>query len=114
MTANLPLRSDQITDGLSTTLMIAEKLHPESSWLNGTAKHCARRTFHQTIVPISIPRNRGHAASPGYLGGFASQHPSGINATFADGSLRFITDHIDLSLYRGYATRNGNELVRSP
>ncbi|WP_419193308.1 DUF1559 domain-containing protein [Kolteria novifilia] len=40
-----------------------------------------------------------------------SRHPGGVNASFADGSTRFINDSIDFDLWRGLSTRSGNEIV---
>lgn len=34
-----------------------------------------------------------------------SRHPSGVNALFADGSVRFIRDQIEPTLWRAYSTR---------
>jgi len=42
---------------------------------------------------------------------FRSDHSSGVNFAFVDGSVRFITDDIDLVLYNALATRQGNETI---
>ena len=39
-----------------------------------------------------------------------SWHPAGVNATFADGSSRFITNDVDVTVWRAYATINGGEV----
>jgi prepilin-type processing-associated H-X9-DG protein len=38
-------------------------------------------------------------------------HPGGANFAFADGSVRFIKNSIDLNAYRGLGTRSGGEVV---
>lgn len=38
-------------------------------------------------------------------------HPGGVNALMADGSLRFVAESIERSVWRGLGTRNGRELV---
>lgn len=40
-----------------------------------------------------------------------SNHGSGVLATFGDGSTRFVTDSINLAVWRGLATANGGEEV---
>ena len=40
-----------------------------------------------------------------------SYHTGGINAVLCDGSVRFISDSIDLTLYRGLWTRSGGEVI---
>jgi prepilin-type processing-associated H-X9-DG protein len=40
-----------------------------------------------------------------------SDHPGGVNALMADGSLRFVSENISQAVWRGLGTRNGRELV---
>lgn len=41
---------------------------------------------------------------------FGSYHPGGCMMSLADGSTRFITDSIDLNVWRGLASRAGGEV----
>ncbi|QDS93514.1 hypothetical protein FF011L_22840 [Roseimaritima multifibrata] len=43
-----------------------------------------------------------------------SYHPSGAQFTLGDASTRFLSDTIDLVIYRGLGTRNGGEVVQLP
>lgn len=43
-----------------------------------------------------------------------SYHQGGVNVTLMDGSVRFITDSIDLDLWRNLSTRAGGEYVKVP
>jgi prepilin-type N-terminal cleavage/methylation domain-containing protein/prepilin-type processing-associated H-X9-DG protein len=43
--------------------------------------------------------------------GFRSLHPGGANFAFADGSVKFIKETINLSTYRALGTRSGGEVV---
>lgn len=43
-----------------------------------------------------------------------SRHPGGVNFTLADGSVRFITETIDLASYHALGSRNGGEVVQNP
>jgi prepilin-type processing-associated H-X9-DG protein len=42
---------------------------------------------------------------------FRSWHPAGLNFTMADGSTQFISQDINLTIYRALATRAGGETV---
>jgi prepilin-type N-terminal cleavage/methylation domain-containing protein/prepilin-type processing-associated H-X9-DG protein len=43
--------------------------------------------------------------------GFRSLHPGGANFAFADGSVRFIKETINIATYRGLGTRGGSEVL---
>jgi prepilin-type N-terminal cleavage/methylation domain-containing protein/prepilin-type processing-associated H-X9-DG protein len=43
--------------------------------------------------------------------GFRSQHPGGLNMAFADGSVKFIKNSIDLNTYQALGTRAMNEAI---
>jgi prepilin-type processing-associated H-X9-DG protein len=44
--------------------------------------------------------------------GARSRHPGGVNALFADGSVHFIDENIDLVVWRASSTREGKETER--
>ena len=44
---------------------------------------------------------------------FRSLHPGGANFAFADGSVRFVKDSVNLATYRALGTRGGGEVVSS-
>ncbi len=41
-----------------------------------------------------------------------SYHPGGVNASLADGSVRFVAETIDAAMWRSAATRDGGEVVK--
>jgi prepilin-type N-terminal cleavage/methylation domain-containing protein/prepilin-type processing-associated H-X9-DG protein len=43
-----------------------------------------------------------------------SAHPGGVNVMMGDGSVQFVTNGIDLTIWRGLGTRNGGEVVILP
>ena len=43
-----------------------------------------------------------------------SLHPGGAQFCFGDGSVKFIAEGIDQTVYRGLATRAGGEVVTAP
>jgi len=40
-----------------------------------------------------------------------SHHPGGVNVGFVDGSVRFVSETVDLETWRGLGSRNGGEVV---
>jgi prepilin-type N-terminal cleavage/methylation domain-containing protein/prepilin-type processing-associated H-X9-DG protein len=46
-----------------------------------------------------------------YVGGFASSHPAGANFAFGDGSVRFITETINLQILQQLANRADGKLL---
>jgi len=40
-----------------------------------------------------------------------SRHPGGVHAAFADGHVTFVSDSVDLHLWRALATRSGEEVI---
>jgi prepilin-type processing-associated H-X9-DG protein len=45
---------------------------------------------------------------------FRSDHASGCNFLFADGSVQFLREDIDMLLYQQLSTMMGNEIVSPP
>ena len=41
----------------------------------------------------------------------SSAHTGGVNVLLGDGSVRFVTDTIDLPTWRALGTRNGGEVL---
>lgn len=135
---NSRLRASDITDGLAYTLFLAEKRSerdvPELGWMSGT-----RATLRNTgtrpdgtdadpvsyigplpppapdgsiAAPRSPPKVNLAAASATYVGGFGSHHGEGlVNAAFGDGSIRTISDSIDMQLYQRLGKRSDGQLV---
>jgi prepilin-type N-terminal cleavage/methylation domain-containing protein/prepilin-type processing-associated H-X9-DG protein len=105
-----PRRDADVTDGLSNTFLLGEALPKYDiycSWpyTNNTYSTCA--------IPMNIngkfdPRDWPNAQS------FRSEHSGGANFVFGDGTIRFINQSIDLNLYRGLATINGQESISPP
>jgi prepilin-type N-terminal cleavage/methylation domain-containing protein/prepilin-type processing-associated H-X9-DG protein len=103
-----------ISDGTSNTLMIGEDLAdwnqhcgwPNSNYANGT---CA--------IPFNAKSSSGAQYSYGdwpNVYSFHSRHTNGGNFALADGTVRFITDGIDIVSYRNLSTINGGETTTMP
>jgi prepilin-type processing-associated H-X9-DG protein len=101
----------QVVDGLSKTMFFGETINGHSVgnnniWSNGNRCNSSMRT---TFAPLNTPL--GLAAlvvappNPGSHCGFNSKHPGGANFALGDGSVTFILDDLDTTIYRAMSTR---------
>lgn len=91
------IRFRDITDGTATTLMVSEDADfPDGQWING------RNLFDQAF---SINR------APKFENDIRSFHPAGANGLFADGSVKFMDENMNLELLAALCTRNGDEII---
>lgn len=127
---------DDIKDGASNTLLLSEvRPWPSSNdgrgaWvLNAmgsstfTAKTGPNSKTNDQIVMCDTTISAGNEMKCVELRGanegtnFAaarSQHTGGVNAALADGSVTFISESIDLTVWQALATRAGHEVVTLP
>ncbi len=61
----------------------------------------------KTATTTPIPRTYAAVTSRSF-------HVGGVNTCLMDGSVRFVTDSIDLDLWQGLSTRAGHEVVSAP
>ena len=87
-----------ITDGMSNTLMIVEVRGNTKSWMEPVDLDATTMRFQLNASPTD----------PG------SFHPGGMNASLADGSVRFLSQSVDPKLIKSMTTINGNEPVQPP
>lgn len=106
----LAYRSQDVVDGLANTLFVGE-VHdghlPESAnrWFIATRHADSLRT---TDNPLNTPPGMGAVDvryGPRQNGAFGSRHPGGANFACGDGHVEFLSDAIDLVVYRSKATR---------
>lgn len=91
------IRFRDIIDGTVQTLMISEDAgFPDGQWIN------AWNLFDQAF---SINR------APKFENDIRSMHAQGANGLFADGSVSFLNESIDLELLAALCTRNGREFL---
>lgn len=118
---NIPTRFRDVSDGLSNTLMLGEATHAASAlngWYhwNGVQATCVGPINRPAVCPagISQPRVQGWITCrldwPNNQG-FHSQHTGGATFSMGDGSIRFVSETIDLALYRNLSTCGGGEVV---
>jgi prepilin-type N-terminal cleavage/methylation domain-containing protein len=101
-------RHRDITDGTSNTFAIGESLpercnHNWWYWFNGTTATTAVPLNYYALNTSITPGDWPHNYS------FASMHTGGGHFTMTDGSVRFVSENIDLQLYRDLGSINGNE-----
>lgn len=114
-----------ITDGTSNTIMVGEALPGVSDHLrgnrwwhfNGGNSHAA------TIIPINyiMPEKLNTTGTCQTYGsnwnivlGFSSRHTGGANFAFADGTVRFISQAIDVKNYNQLGGRNDGGTPQIP
>ena len=127
------IRSTDIRDGLSNTLLLGEVTeipgqHPSQGaalfgfeWHNGAVQS----TFAGINGPGSMPGGRDNTIDPiDNVGenrhleyyresGFSSWHPVGANFSTAGGSVHFLNENIDQNVLDSLATRSGGEINAS-
>ena len=99
----------KVTDGISNTLLVVEKSnYSNQSWCY-TDMGCNPFIWvhheSQGLVTASQPPNYTTFNSRAAYG----PHTGGINVSFADGRVVWITTSIDLNVWMALGTRNGNE-----
>jgi prepilin-type N-terminal cleavage/methylation domain-containing protein len=110
-----PLRLEGISDGTSNTFMVGEQL-PQKN------QHCDWPYHNHANATCAIPLNTNNAANgTPYASsnwqnvfGFRSNHPNGALFCYADGSVHWVPNSIDFTLYRALATIRGGETVTPP
>ena len=115
----------EIVDGTSNTILVAEFAGKDKIWqngintgnqipgVNGGLGGWADTTSGNTKFTGSLPTG---TTGPGACGvncsndlGLYSFHPGGANTAFADGSVRFINENIDIETLIAFITRNGSD-----
>jgi prepilin-type N-terminal cleavage/methylation domain-containing protein/prepilin-type processing-associated H-X9-DG protein len=127
-----------ITDGTSNTIMFSEGINPtkQTDWggAPGEITHGdpggsifmnwdTPNSSNPDILYLPCPQDLGDqgykppcmwtGAPWGAHYAARSNHPGGVNAAMADGSVRFVTNNISLVTWRQLATRAGSEVLGS-
>lgn len=117
------VRATSITDGLSNTLLVAEKglavscygggCQGDDEYFYGPLNYCHARDARkrpardQLIAPIKPP-----IITPDYsMFGFGSAHPGGFNAVFCDGSVHHLGYDISPTVWAAICSRAGGEVA---
>ena len=116
---NSALSTDDITDGLSSTIFVGEKLVFENDlgWVSGTASTLRNAG---TAINTDLEKSRWSRApfgdgqeppGPLHVGGFGSYHTGGAQFVFGDGAVRMLSQHMDLTTLQRLANRADGELT---
>jgi len=104
----------EITDGLSNTFFVGEVIPAWCVWQDWGFQSFATTAFplnwrnQDCKTGVLAPTNASDTIT------FRSKHTGGANFLIGDGSVKFITDGIDYTTYRGLASRAGGEVVSLP
>ncbi|OAI57643.1 hypothetical protein AYO47_07810 [Planctomyces sp. SCGC AG-212-M04] len=79
-----------------------------AKWMNG---HYGDTLYNHFYPPNSKQFDCGNTSHNYGLTAARSRHIGGVTTLVADGSVRFVGENIDLTLWRGAATRGGGEVV---
>ena len=102
---------NQITDGTSNTLMVGEDIPEQNSC---SAAYYGNCDYDSCSPPLNyMDDSHGPTYWPNVFG-FRSRHPGGANFCLADGSVCFLNQNIDGTLYRALSTKAGGEVVQVP
>jgi len=106
-----------LTDGTSNTVMVGEHRTDTSA-----AALAAGPAWHSTWIGMVAGGEEAHARFLGvsdhtpnhpslHIDDYSSWHTGGVHLLMGDGRVRFVTQSIDLGVFRGMATRAGGELL---
>lgn len=106
-----PQRLLAISDGLSNTFLIGEDVPALNDWCSWPYSTHAYGTC---AIPPNAKQADGKPFDPKEwynTHSFRSRHLNGLQFAFADGSVHFVSNAIDLNVYRALATIQGGEPV---
>jgi prepilin-type N-terminal cleavage/methylation domain-containing protein len=103
-------------DGLSTTLFVGEVIDSHTNLSSNRWSVAGRHedSLRNTENPLNTPPGTGITTSPYGIalnGAFASRHPAGANFLFGDAGVTFVSENIDLTVYRALSTRASKEAI---
>ena len=127
-----PVRMADVTDGTSNTLFFGERNHVDNVFdalatANGGQQMIGQYGFWHSAAGLAVvdatmttlaPLNYRADTSQDWntcgclrTSAFGSQHPGGANFALVDGSVRFLSQSIETTVYRALSTRQGNEVA---
>ena len=116
--SQVPIATIDVTP-LTATLVVGEVYdghlgNNQNIWSVGSRHtHCLRTTEN----PINTPPGTGVTYNDGGTlrnGAFMSRHTNGANFLLGDGSVRFLSQNIDITQYRTASTIRGGEVTNLP
>lgn len=80
----------------------------DTSNMGDMSEHLGSTGVRMNLRPATV----GTAEFAAYEFSFGSRHTGGANFGLADGSVRFIPESVDMTIYRALGSRNGGEVVQ--
>lgn len=135
---NSSVRYEDIPDGSSQTIFLSERLlsGTDLGWISGTSSTLrntgtlpnamSRGLVKPPVSPLDDQEDGGGAGigagagaagaaaddrSSLIVGGFSSRHSGGINCAFGDGSVRFMKDSVNGTVFERLGNRADGELI---
>ncbi|WP_230271070.1 DUF1559 family PulG-like putative transporter [Rhodopirellula halodulae] len=104
---NTKISRDDVTDGLSSTAFVSEKLiHLDDlGWLSGT-----RATLRNAGGGIQASIDRFEKRPPNVVGSIGSLHPAGAHVLFGSGQVRFQSNETDPRIMEQMIDRRDGQL----
>jgi prepilin-type N-terminal cleavage/methylation domain-containing protein/prepilin-type processing-associated H-X9-DG protein len=127
-----PVRLADVVDGTSNTLFFGERSHVDEAfdqWADGAGEQtignygwwhtCGGLAIVDATMTTLAPLNyESDTTQPEFaclrVSAFGSLHPGGANFALVDGSVRFVSETIEMTTYRALSTRQGGEVVQVP
>lgn len=125
-TPNIPKRLTDLLDGTSNTLLMSEVIQGQRSDLRGftwwgPASGITTFAGPNSTLPDNPPEGCDNTApnppcalatSANPTNQFArSRHTNGVLAALSDGSVRFVTNSVDITTWRALSTASGGDLI---
>ena len=125
-----PVRFASIIDGMTGTLLVAESPYSVDSGAIPECTYCDRfyhyhvefdlgdgsdfsENMGSAYYPINLAFSKDLTTHPknssGRVCAFGSWHPGGCNSVLCDGSVRFVSESIELTIWQAVGSRNGRE-----
>uniref|UniRef100_A0A7C2JXK0 DUF1559 domain-containing protein n=1 Tax=Schlesneria paludicola TaxID=360056 RepID=A0A7C2JXK0_9PLAN len=117
---NSSVRYEDIPDGSSSTIFAAEAIinwNSSLGWMSGTRATLRNAGLTPNGDRILNPNSRAYGSQmeedpdPKAVGSFSSQHVGGGHFGMCDGSVRFISENIQPTLFQHLANRRDGELA---
>ncbi|NNE00632.1 MAG: DUF1559 domain-containing protein [Pirellulaceae bacterium] len=112
---NLPVSERDITDGLSYTVFVGEKISSpdeELGWISGTRSSLrnAGHAINAELRRVRRPATNTQPLDPLYVGGLASDHLGGAYLLMGGGEYQFRSSSMDTRLLAQFASRSDGEI----
>lgn len=103
---NKPISRDDVSDGLSNTAFVSEKITPfdDLGWLSGT------RATIRNGGPIGSSQDFSEGLDPSLVGSIGSFHPAGVHVLFGSGAIKFQSHLIDQRVLQQMIDRRDGQL----